>query len=471
MPRNLNFPCALLGKRKSHKEKSSSSQKRSKESPRSRPFLIDHFDSVIHVARKANFNLSNVDRSYFKAMTMEEAIDATFELNVQAGICMDVEYTSYWASVTHCFGGEKVRVSRFWGKRKDMKLEPLDRVNLTAYDAVALLASSIRRGRWKEIMGRKGSVRNWFHAFDTGNDTGKASAGRSGTPSKPVQVLPSVRVVSCDEVVAVEEQPLVRKRKGKMVDATGGVPKRMKETAEETDRPFPKGLWDPSFNLSHKMDFNLDDAEKKVVESMTEQQMADDLLEMASRIAMAAWHMAQRQSEQLLREGQALLNSTRAAGSALKKERDELRLAHDQMTSELAQLRKIVVAVTQERDGAIKERDELIAAAAEDREEREEMREAIMVEHTRGFKKALRQVAHLLQVSTEGVAFDVGKDVYEGQMLPLAEVPEDAFLEAEDGVEHATVATEGPNEMAAEEEPSVGAVEEAVVGSPNVVID
>ncbi|XP_052735615.1 uncharacterized protein LOC128197576 [Vigna angularis] len=152
-----------------------------------------------------------------------------------------------------------------------------------------------------EIMGRKGSVRNWFHAFDTGNDTGKASAGRSGTPSKPVQVLPSVRVVSCDEVVAVEEQPLVRKRKGKMVDATGGVPKRMKETAEETDRPFPKGLWDPSFNLSHKMDFNLDDAEKKVVESMTEQQMADDLLEMASRIAMAAWHMAYASDRGVLR--------------------------------------------------------------------------------------------------------------------------------------------------------------------------
>ncbi|KOM55427.1 hypothetical protein LR48_Vigan10g131900 [Vigna angularis] len=323
------------------------------------------------------------------------------------------------------------------------------------------------------IMGRKGSVRNWFHAFDTG----KSSAGRLGTPSKLVQVPPSVRVVSCDEVGAVEEQLLVRKRKGKMVDATGGVPKKMKETAEETDRPLPKGLWDPSFNLSHKMDFNLDDAEKKVVESMTEQQMADDLLEIATRTTMAAWHMEyasdrgvlrveleksrtqlkeiadahaaceqrQRESEQRLREGQTLLNSTWAAGSALKNERDELRLAHDQMASELVQLERLL-------------RGKRRNARSDNGRAYERLQEGV-------------EVAHLLQVSTEGVAFDVRKDVYEGQMLPLVEVPENAFLEVEDGVEDATVATEGPHEVATEEKPSVGAAEEAVTGSPNILID
>ncbi|XP_017416398.1 uncharacterized protein LOC108327177 [Vigna angularis] len=163
-------------------------------------------------------------------------------------------------------------------------------------------------------------------------------------------------------------------------------------------------------------------------------------------------------------EAQVLLNGARTAGLALKKERDELQVKRNQVAAELEQSKKIVAAL-------MKERDDLRVAAVEDREIREEMTEAIVVEHTRGFKKALRQVAYLLQVSTEGVAFDVRKDVYEGQMLPLSEIPEDAFLEAEDGVNDETAAVEEPNEVAAAEEPIVGAAGESCVGSPNIVID
>ncbi|XP_017431260.1 uncharacterized protein LOC108338716 [Vigna angularis] len=58
--------------------------------------------------------------------------------------------------------------------------------------------------------------------------------------------------------MVVEEQPLVRKRRGKAVDTTGDASKKMKETVEETDRPLPNDVWDPSFNLSHKIEFNLE---------------------------------------------------------------------------------------------------------------------------------------------------------------------------------------------------------------------
>ncbi|KOM25553.1 hypothetical protein LR48_Vigan118s000300 [Vigna angularis] len=151
-----------------------------------------------------------------------------------------------------------------------------------------------------------------------------------------------------------------------------------------------------------------------------------------------------------------------AVGLALKKERDELQIERDQMVSELEQSKKIVAALTKESDDLTKERDDLLVAAAEEREIREEMSKAIVVEHTRGFKKALRQVAHLLQVSIEGVTFDLRKDVYEGQMLPLDEIPDYAFMEAEVGVDDG---------VAAAEEPNAEAAGGSVVGSPDIVID
>ncbi|KOM25241.1 hypothetical protein LR48_Vigan62s001800 [Vigna angularis] len=340
-----------------------------------------------------------------------------------------------------------------------------------------------------EIMGRKGPVHNWFKAIDSG----KMVTGRPGPSARAAQSVqpslppPNVRSSSPDEVAIVEEQPLIRKRRGKANGRTCAPSKKMKEVEEEMSRPLPGGVWDPSFNLSHKIDFNLDDSEKKVVESMTEQQMTDAMLELASRTTMVAWHMAyafdkgvvrvklekvrtqlkeltdvhsnceqrQRQSEQFLCEAQELLNNVRSVGLTLKKERDELQIERDQMASELEQSKKTVAALT-------KERDALLVAAAEEKEIRKEMGEAIVVEHTRGFKKALRQVAHLLQVSTEGVAFDLRKDVYESQMLPLDEIPDDAFLDAEGGDDAGVDAAEEPN---------AEATGGSVVGSPNVVID
>ncbi|KOM49945.1 hypothetical protein LR48_Vigan08g077200 [Vigna angularis] len=219
----------------------------------------------------------------------------------------------------------------------------------------------------------------------------------------------------------------------------GAASKRMKEVEEETSRPLPNGMWDSSFNLSHKIDFNLDDSEKKVVESMTEQQMADAMLELASRAAMAAWHMAYASDRGVLRvelEKARTQLKDLTTEYAMKRERDQLQRERDQLATELEQSTKTVAALT-------KERDSLLLAAAEEQEIREEMSEAIIVEHTRGFKKALRQVAHLLQVSTEGVAFDLRKDAYEGV--------------------DARVATT--------EEPNVEATGGSAAGSPDVVID
>ncbi|KOM45228.1 hypothetical protein LR48_Vigan06g053400 [Vigna angularis] len=346
-----------------------------------------------------------------------------------------------------------------WAEDK-MTIEELEALNvLTALPRpfssrrlVNCLEHDDADSRLFEIMGRKGSGRNWFQAINDERTVGN----RPGSSSQRMPVPttgPVVIAVSVDETVAVEEQPLVRKRKGNVVDTSGVASKKKKDTVDETARPLPLGVWDPSFTLSHKVDLNLDDSEKKVVENMTEQQIADAMLEMTTRAQMLAWHMAyasdrgmlrvelekaqtqlkdlteahaaceskQKRSEQLLKEAEVLLNDARDSGRTFKKERDQL-------SSELEQAKRAMVVLA-------KERNDLRAEALEKNELVEELKDAIMVEHTRGFRKALRQVGHLLNVATEGVEFDVRKEVYEGQLRPLNEIPEDAYMEAEEGEE------------------------------------
>ncbi|KAG2405348.1 hypothetical protein LR48_Vigan03g191500 [Vigna angularis] len=343
-----------------------------------------------------------------------------------------------------------------------------------------------------EIMGRKGSGRNWFQSIGNeraeGDRPGSSSRHAPGQQRTQVQPTgPAVVSVSMDETTGVEEQPLIRKRRVKAVDAGGAASKKRKEVVDETERPLPLGIWDPSFMLGHKVDLNLDDSEKKVVENMTEQQIADAMLEMTTRAQMLAWHMAyasdrgmlrvelekartqlkelteahagcdskQKRSEQLVREAEVLLNEARNVGLTFKKERD-------QVSCELEQAKKAMAAL-------IKERDDWRAETLESRELVEELKDAIMIEHTRGFRKALRQAGHLLEVSTEGVEFDVRKDVYEGQLKPLNEIPEDAFMDVEEDEE--VIANDRPEEAAAVDEPAVETVGDAAGDTPNIVID
>ncbi|XP_017429275.1 peptidyl-prolyl cis-trans isomerase FKBP62 isoform X5 [Vigna angularis] len=76
------------GKRKSSKEKSSTSQKRSKRSSPEGPLLTGPLDPNVRVAKRVSNNLSSEENAFFKWMTSEEAADMAFELNVRAGICM-----------------------------------------------------------------------------------------------------------------------------------------------------------------------------------------------------------------------------------------------------------------------------------------------------------------------------------------------------------------------------------------------
>lgn len=117
-----------------------------------------------------------------------------------------------------------------------------------------------------------------------------------------------------------------------------------------------------------------------------------------------------------------------------------MKKAWDQLASDLEvsrkenpELKKAMVALTAEREA-------LRRTVAEDKELQEEMGEAIVLEHTRGFKKVVRQVSHLLNVSTEGVDFGPRKDVYQGQSVPLGVIPAGTFLDDEPAEAEATKA-------------------------------
>ncbi|WVZ17484.1 hypothetical protein V8G54_010466 [Vigna mungo] len=57
----------------------------------------------------------------------------------------------------------------------------------------------------------------------------------------------------------------------------------------------------------------------------------------------------------------------------------------------------------------------------------DDMHKAIYDKHSRRFEKAMRQVSFLLNISTEGVGFDVMKDVYQGELIPLKDILDEEF--------------------------------------------
>ncbi|KOM56871.1 hypothetical protein LR48_Vigan10g276300 [Vigna angularis] len=263
-----------------------------------------------------------------------------------------------------------------------------------------------------DIMGRKGLVHDWFKAMSDP----KPSSARDGQKAAKGVVKektinhPQVERPPSPNVMVVEDRLFIRKR----------------------------GVWDLAFNLGHKIAFNVDEPEKKVVKKMTEQEMVDTALEFTQLKEVVDAHLKceqrQKQSEQLLNEARVLLGNVQKAGFELKKERNQLMADLERARKEVFNQKSVITALKAERDA-------LLLTTAEDKELKEEIGEAIVLEHTRGFKKALRQVSHLLNVFTEGVDFDPRKDVYEGRLVPLSEIPEGALLESDPaGAEEEVVA-------------------------------
>ncbi|XP_017438771.2 uncharacterized protein LOC108344788 isoform X1 [Vigna angularis] len=283
-------------------------------------------------------------------------------------------------------------------------------------------------------MGKRAPL-DWFAAADAKKNKGGTSA--LTTIKNPIHVD--------DEPPPSPERPLSRKRKA----VTGGDPKASDKGNPHADRDIPNGMWDAAFNLGHKIEFNFDLAEQKVMEKTSEQKMADNCLEFACRAAAAAWNLAyasnrgnlvtelerlktehakceqrQKESEEMIVKGREIMENLQKYGVEMKKVKDRLAADLECSKKENEELKKRLITLTGERDA-------LRQTITENQELQDEMTDAIILEHTRGFKKALRQVSYILNVCTEGVNFDIRKDVYQGELVPIDVIPAGSFPDDE----------------------------------------
>ncbi|KAG2383986.1 uncharacterized protein HKW66_Vig0152510 [Vigna angularis] len=283
----------------------------------------------------------------------------------------------------------------------------------------------------------------------TGGDSKASDKNKGGTSALRTIKNP---IHDDDESPPSPERPLSRKRKA----ATGGDPKASNKGKSiggvvdpHADRDIPNGMWDAAFNLGHKIEFNFDLAEQKVMEKTSEQKMADYCLEFACRAAAAAWNLAyasnrgnlvtelerlktehakceqqRKESEKMIVKGREITENLQKASVEMKKVNERLVADLEFSRKENEQLKKSLTILTAEREA-------LRQTITENQELQDEMTDAIILEHTRGFKKALRQVSYILNVCTEGVNFDIRKDVYQGEWVPIDVIPAGSFPDDE----------------------------------------
>lgn len=136
-------------------------------------------------------------------------------------------------------------------------------------------------------MGKR-APRDWFTTADAKKNQGGTSS--SAPVSIPTVIKIPIRVD--DERPPSPILPLSRKRKVTHAAGNPKVSTKGKGVEElvdpQADRSIPGGMWDPAFNLGHKIDFNFGLAEQKVIKKTSKQKMADNCLEFACQAVVVA---------------------------------------------------------------------------------------------------------------------------------------------------------------------------------------
>ncbi|WVZ17339.1 hypothetical protein V8G54_010321 [Vigna mungo] len=250
------------------------------------------------------------------------------------------------------------------------------------------------------------------------------------------------------------------KRKRKVVPSTKDAPVGKKSnnagkgqateesTHPEADRNLPNGIWDVGFDLGYKIDFQLNPAEKKVLEGTSRQQLTQNCLELCARATASVWqlvHTADKEKADLEGLQQQLMDLTlvhsecgpkyetalktinegRTIFEEIKKSLQAAKKQNDQQALDLVAARKALDELTIERNTL---KSFLMASKAKERQ----MAEVIVLEHTRGFKKAIRQTTFLLDRSLEDLPLDVNNDILGGKIIPSKEVPAGTYPDDDD---------------------------------------
>ncbi|XP_014511293.1 uncharacterized protein LOC106769985 [Vigna radiata var. radiata] len=173
---------------------------------------------------------------------------------------------------------------------------------------------------------------------------------------------------------------------------------------------------EPAEDLRHKIEFNFDATEEKVMASISEQQMSEYVLGNLLRCGAAAFKMAYASSRGDVQNEvgrlKKQLEDVQAAHAGCTEKANEAAKVIEEGKAHAERLRRISLELQTERDGLLKdmeearktianlsniqkERDELLKENAELKQEKvewknteAEMLEAIGQEHTKGFNKA-----------------------------------------------------------------------------------
>jgi len=105
--------------------------------------------------------------------------------------------------------------------------------------------------------------------------------------------------------------------------------------------------------------------------------------------------------------------------------REEARLV------EMSQREEKILKITQERDDTITERDEVIMHGNNIEHELIDLKDYILSIHEEGFNQAICQEVLLYGVPVEDNRFDIGKDVFQSQIIPVDDMPAKGAKDAE----------------------------------------
>ncbi|WVY90033.1 hypothetical protein V8G54_035547 [Vigna mungo] len=300
------------------------------------------------------------------------------------------------------------------------------------------------------IMGKKKiPVIDWFNCSKEVIH-GEGSSGRPSGRQSRLPKLAAHVVVNLEGEEDSPSQGLELKRKRKVVPPTKDSPvgKKTKnigkgQATEESTHPEA-------------------DPEKKVLESTSRQQLTQNCLELCARATASVWqlvHTADKEKADLESLQQQLMDLTlvhsqcgpkyesarktindgRAIFEGVKKSLQAAKEEKDQQALELAAVRKALDEATMERNTL---KSSLMASEAKEWQ----MAEVIVLEHTRGFKKAIRQTAFLLDRSLEDLPLDVNNDVLGGKIIPSKEVPAGTYPDDEEEEEEDPSTTDQPEE-------------------------
>ena len=282
-------------------------------------------------------------------------------------------------------------------------------------------------------------------------EAAKGASSSAGKVSASIQQVPPVDLVP--PPVEKKQRKRKSKSKEKHQDAPERTPKRAKTLGGGAGNSGGHAL------VSHDLEFHkgvnvaLTHTEKDVLLSCFKGgNFMTDLLELQARVMAAVRLLAHERSQGSAKELEDLKSKLAESRGSLKKVLEakfalqdqvtkltselsasksdiskletrcgELERKKEELTAKLSRQHEELHGVIQDRDDTLLMKDEHIARLEQ---EVVALKDCVLNVAEEGFNQAVRQAVLLYGVPADSNKFDVGKEVYEGQLIPIEDMPD-----------------------------------------------